>query len=174
MYYKHYFQCGKCKGHVVELTDSEMAIPPGRTHSEALENGGEPMIKNTVVPLCLGVLTYCAGFDKFGQKCGGNHPKGTDIFNDPPSPPPNPDWTEFANRVHAAWQLYVNSGYNIANRGPNHDRAHRTAAGVSLVLQRSGGMVSIQGGLYKSSISRTTDASLQRNAGGHAVFIYHL
>ncbi len=173
MYYKHFFQCLKCKGHVVEISDSDVAVAPGRTHWEALENGGQPMTRQ-VGPTCLGSIIYCAGFDKFGHPCGGNHPRGTETYNDPPSPPPNPDWNEFANRVHAAWQLYVNSGYNIALRGPNHDRAHRTAPAVAQVLQRCGGIVNINGGLYKTSISLTTDSSLKRNAGGHAVFIYHL
>jgi hypothetical protein len=122
----------------------------------------------------MGVMTYCAGFDKNGVRCGGNHTRGTEIFQDPPPPPPNPAWDEFANRVHAAWQAYVNSGYSMALRGPNHDRAHKTVPGVSQVLQRSGGMVNIRGGLYTTSISLTTDASLKRNAGGHATFIYHL
>ena len=175
MYYKHYFQCGACKGHVVECTDSSVAVAPGHTHWQALENGAEPMIAHGgPVPTCMGVITYCAGFDKFGKPCGGHHAKGTDTFADPPSPPPNPDWQEFATRVHTAWQAYVNSGYNIAQRGPNHDRAHKTRPGVAQILQRSGGMINISGGLYKTSISLTSDASLKRNAGGHPVFIYHL
>jgi len=141
----------------------------------SLENGGELITRHSVAPpFCLGVITYCAGFTKLGQPCGGNHHKGTEIFSDPPAPTPNPDWTEFADRVHAAWQTYVDSGYSILHRGPNHDRAHRTAPGVSRVLQGSGGMVSIHGGLYRTAISLTTDASLKRNAGSHAVFIYHL
>jgi hypothetical protein len=175
MYYKHYFICGKCKTHLTYKTDVELPISPGRTHWEALENGADLMTKGSVAgPTCLGVMSYCAGFDKMGHPCGGNHKKGTDIFQDPPAPPSNPDWDDFVNRVNAAWQVYVNSGYAPAHRGPNHDRSYKVPNRVSAVLQASGGMVQIGGGYYSSSTSLTSEASLKRNAGNHHTFIFHL
>ena len=88
--------------------------------------------------------------------------------------PPIPDWSDLVNRIQAAWQLYVNSGYAMVNRGPNHDRSYRPGNGARMVLQGSGGVVTINGAVYTVSNSLTSDASLKRNVPGQATFIFHL
>jgi hypothetical protein len=177
MPFKHYFQCQTCKQHLITYSDAEMPISPGHNHYTALANGALPRATSNramTTTSCLGRIMYCAGFDKFGVPCGGNHARGTEAYNPDPPPRPNAEWKELAERVDAAWHAYVTSGYSPALRGPNHDRSYRIRPGALDVLRSSGGLVVIHGGVYTVSNSLTSDVSLKRNAGGHMTFIFHL
>lgn len=176
MVYEHYFICVGCNSHVKYRTVNSTAVQPGRTHSEALKNGGVPGVAHPPAggPGCMGTLTFCSGMHPRSlAPCAPAH-SGTAVINDPPAPPTNPVWDNFANHVTATWNLYVANAYALAFRGPNHDRAFPTAPAVFQVLQNSGGVVTIGGALYTVSISLTTDASLHRYPAGHATFVYHL
>jgi len=173
--FKHYFRCAGCGYHVIYCTEGAVPVQPGRTHGDALKNGAVSSTEHDASPPgCIGVLSYCSGMDpKTLKPCPTAHP-GTKQVSDPPPPTPNPDWNDFADRVQAAWVVYVNSGYDVASRGPNHDRAFHPGQGVQRVLQGSAGVLTIHGGLYTVSNSLTSDASLKRNVPGQATFIYHL
>lgn len=175
MAFKHYFRCGTCGYHVTFATTDAPPVQPGRTHDEAIKNGALKMGANDPSPMgCIGVISYCSGMDpKTLIPCPSHHP-GTEKLYDPPAPVANPEWTTFAGIVQAAWQLYVNSNYAMTLRGPNHDHSYHPGPGVRTVLQGSGGVVKIHGGLYTVSNSLTSGASLKRDAVGHATFIYHL
>jgi hypothetical protein len=129
---------------------------------------------------CIGVLTYCSGFDiRRNAPCVPTH-RGTLTFNPPPPPAHNQEWEDFAGRVSAAWTVFASSGYNLALRGANNHREYRAPSGVLAVLRNSGGAVVISGGLYSLATSFTADVSLHRTipaahqAGNIRSFIYHL
>jgi len=173
--FQHYFRCAACGYHVTYCTQDNTPVQPGRTHGDALSNGAVKL--GSADPSgagCLGVLSYCSGMDiKTMKPCVPTH-AGTKQVSDPPPPPANPDWSDLVGRVQTAWQVYVNSGYAMAQRGPNHDRSYRPGNGVRLVLQGAGGVVNISGATYTVSNSLTSDASLKRNVPGQATFIFHL
>ncbi len=174
--YEHYYRCAACQKHVKFRTEDSVPVQPGRTHGEALNNGAIKYAPNDPPGTgCIGALSFCSGVIIPSMKpCGTGHQGGTVQIADPPPPPANPDWSDLVNRIQAAWQLYVNSGYAMVNRGPNHDRSYRPGNGVRMVLQGSGGVVTINGALYTVSNSLTSDASLKRNVPGQATFIFHL
>lgn len=193
-YYKHYFRCAACGKHIFITSESDIPGSPGRTHADALENGTKLFRDDPDDPddpSCggLGVMRYCSGTN---LSSGGDwkkpgdyvnctaHTRGTEeIRVHTPSAPPV-EWTDFGTRVDNAWQAFVNSGYSPALRGVNNHREYRTDAKVSNILRASGGVVSINGGVYSVSTSLSAGVSLKRGIppahqqGNMVSFIWHL
>lgn len=179
---RHYFLCGACKKHVTYVTEFDAVDQPGRTHSEALTNGGVPAARRDVGgEHCLGVLTYCSGVDVTNnmRPCG-THARGTEILHVRPVPTGNKDWVDFERRVSTAWNAFVASGYSLALRGVNNHREYRPTPAVHRVLQGGGGVVQIDGAVYVVSNSLTAGVSLHRSIpaahrhGNAQSFIFHL
>jgi hypothetical protein len=181
MAFRHWFMClaPTCGKHIVFMTEESMPVQPGRTHGEALENGGQPMPANSGGTGCLGALIYCAGYQPKTKKDCTIHKRGTEEFAPQPVVAVDPAWTDFATKVTNAWQAFQNSGWNLALRGANNYGEYRAPPGVKNILQRSGGVVVINGGTYTVSNSLTAGVSLHRQipGGGFGAvqsFIYHL
>lgn len=181
MPYEHYFRCAACQKHVIYVTLEAVPVQPGATHGAALKGGAFPAVKKDagVGDSCIGRLAYCSGFDKMGKPTCPPHP-GTRELAPPPEPPANPDWTDFAGRVSAAWLAFVDSGYAPAKRGANNNREYKATPAVLGVLQSANGVVRIGGAVYVVSNSFTAGVSLHRpipaaHQSGHMLsFIYHL
>jgi hypothetical protein len=182
MPFRHWFICSapSCRKHVVIVTENELPVQPGRTHGEALENGALPMPKgSTGGEGCLGVLSYCSGYQMKENRACTLHSHGTDNFMVPPPATVDPAWTDFAQRVNNAWQAFAASGYNVALRGANNYREYKAPPPVLGILQTSGGVVSINGAYYTISNSLTAGVSLHRpipggGTGNIRSFIFHL
>ena len=180
MTWKHYFQCGSCGKHLNTITDYDAPWIPGRTHKEALEEGAFPAVtKDAGGESCLGVMTYCSGYDVKNEKRCPSHSKGSEKAQ-VRNPPKNPEWNAFCDRVTAGWTAFVRSGYSASKRGVNNFREYKPSAKVMGVLQNAQGAVKIDGAVYTISNSKTSGASLHRTipaayqAGNMKSFIYHL
>lgn len=178
---RHYFRCAGCGKHLTYVTEHEMAVQPGRTHEEALDNGAQPAAaRDPGPPGCMGLITYCSGFDiQSNRACVPAH-RGTESIAVAQPPAADPNWNDFAGRVTAAWTAFVNSGYSPARRGANNFGEYHPPPSVLGVLQRSGGAVLINGATYIVSNSLTAGVSLHRTipaahqAGTIRSFIFHL
>jgi hypothetical protein len=106
--------------------------------------------------------------------------QGSALFEPAPEPKGDPVWQAFADRVNAAWDLFVANNYAPAFRGANNNREYRPPTGVSRHLQGSQGAVVIRGATYTISNSLTAGVSLHRTipvthqVGNMRSFIYHL
>ena len=181
MPYRHWFMCGapNCGKHVVFMTENQLPVQPGRTHGEALDNGAQPMPANSGGAGCLGLLRFCAGFDMRTNRNCTIHTRGTENFQPQPVQVVDPAWTDFTQRVHAAWTAFQNSNWNLALRGANNFGEYRATPSVRNILQASGGLVVIQGGTYTISNSLSAGVSLHRPIPGGGFgnvqsFIFHL